>query len=180
MKRGQGGSSARVTGRWRKARRVPSDAAERGRGATFDNAPFQIRRKPSKAGALGRGGRLRALGVSARARECYGLGVVFARVALQGQARAQGCFVFVLSHVVYSAAPTTPSSPWRRVDATASEKTRTRTIENQRRAGRGGRAARQPRPTRSDRDKSQKTISRWSYTRGRRRTAARGGQPKNA
>ena len=33
-----------------------SDAAERGRGATFDNAPFQIRRKPSKAGALGRRG----------------------------------------------------------------------------------------------------------------------------
>ena len=56
MKRGQGGSSARVTGRWRKARRVPSDAAERGRGATFDSAPFQIRRKPSKAGALGRRG----------------------------------------------------------------------------------------------------------------------------
>ena len=115
-----------------------SDAAERGRGATFDNAPFQIRRKPSKAGALGRGGRLRALGVSARARECYGLGVVFARVALRGQARAQGCFVFVLSHVVYSAAPTTPSSPWLRVDATLlslqrREKPDPEPIENQRR-----------------------------------------------
>ena len=56
MKRGQGGSSARVTGRWRKARRVPSDAAERGRGATFDNALFEIRRKPSEAGALSTAG----------------------------------------------------------------------------------------------------------------------------
>ena len=64
-----------------------SDAAERGRGATFDNAPFQIRRKPSKAGALSTAGaalvlravlrhgrvRMRALLVS---------GFVFARVAL--------------------------------------------------------------------------------------------------
>ena len=45
-----------------------SDAAERGRGATFDNALFEIRPKLSKAGALGRGGLLRALDVSARAR----------------------------------------------------------------------------------------------------------------
>ena len=51
-----------------------SDAAERGRGATFDNAPFQIRRKP-KAGALGLGGLplccVRCSAMAARARECY-------------------------------------------------------------------------------------------------------------
>ena len=95
-----------------------SDAAERGRGATFDNAPFQIRRKPSKAGALGRRGLplccVRCSAMAAReSRDLFSLAS-----RSRGQARAQWCFVFVLSHVVYSAAPTTPSSPWLRVDAT--------------------------------------------------------------
>ena len=56
MKRVQGGPSARVTGALAKgaACSFPTPLSEA--VARFDNAPFQIRRKPSKAGALGRRG----------------------------------------------------------------------------------------------------------------------------
>ena len=95
-----------------------SDAAERGRGATFDNASSNpseavASRRPRPRGAA----LVRAVLCSAMAaRESRGLFSVASRSG--EQARAQWCFVFVLSHVVYSAAPTTPSSPWLRVDAT--------------------------------------------------------------
>ena len=114
-----------------------SDAAERGRGATFDNAPFQIRRKPSK----GRRPRPRGAALVLRAVLRHGRAskrvllvsvFVFARFAREDHTPLGW---FVLRHVVYSAAPITPSSPWLRVDATllslqiftASGKTRPRT-----------------------------------------------------
>ena len=112
-----------------------SDAAERGRGAIrqrpLPNPSEAVEsRRPRPPGAalvlraVLRHGRvrMRALLVS---------GFVFARVALGEPFKGS----FVLRHVVYSAAPITPSSPWLRVDATllslqiftASGKTRPRT-----------------------------------------------------
>ena len=114
-----------------------SDAAERGRGATFDNAPFQIRRKPSKGlrpRPPGAALVLRAVLRHGRASKSVLLvsGFVFARAALQGTSPRKDSFV--LRHVVYSAAPTTPPSPWLRVDATSQrrKKPEPEPIENQR------------------------------------------------
>ena len=139
-----------------------SEAAERGRGATFDNALFEIRRKPSKAGALDREGRLRALGVSARARRCYWSRDCFRSRRAPGNKPARSGVLFLfLSHVVYSAAPTTPSSPWLRVDATLQrrKKPEPEPIENQRqRLRQPCREAAPPHPQRSTRAK---TISQW-------------------
>ena len=69
-----------------------SDAAERGRGATFDNALFEIRRKPSEAGALSTAGAalvLRAVLRHGRASKRVLLvsGFVFARFAREDRAR---------------------------------------------------------------------------------------------
>ena len=72
MKRVQGGPSARVTGSLAKgaACSFPTPLSEA--VARFDNAPFQIRRKPSKAGALSTAGAalvLRAVLRHGRARQ---------------------------------------------------------------------------------------------------------------
>ena len=151
MKRVQGGPSARVTGSLAKgaACSFPTPLSEA--VARFDNAPFQIRRKPSKAGALGRRGLLRALGrIRACKIECYGLGVVFA-ASRSGEPRCKA---------VYSAAPITPPSPWSRSTGildTTSEKPDPEPIENR---------ASGPQPCRESSrppaaiDKSQ-TIAQW-------------------
>ena len=158
-----------------------SDAAERGRGATFDNAPFQIRRKPSK----GRRPRPRGAALVLRAVLRHGRAskrvllvsvFVFARFAREDHTPLGW---FVLRHVVYSAAPTTPSSPWLRVDATLlslqrREKPDPEPIENQRQRPSRSRAARQPRPTRSDREKPNDRVVVGS------RQKTNGGSPRAA
>ena len=140
MKRVQDGPSARVTGSLAKgaACSFPTPLSEAvARHSTTPSSKSAGSRL--KAGALSTAGaalvlravlrhgrvRMRALLVS---------GFVFARVALGEPFKGS----FVLRHVAYSAAPTTPSSPWLRVDATLlslqrREKPDPEPIENQRR-----------------------------------------------
>ena len=143
-----------------------SDAAERGRGATSTtpsskSVAVESRRPRPRGAALV----LRAVLRHGRASKSVlsVSGFVFARVALRGPPPTR--MVCYVRHVVYSAAPTTPSSPWLRVDAaTAFEKPDPEPIENQRQRPSRSRAARQPRPTRSDRQQKPKQCHSNKHT----------------
>ena len=149
MKRVQGGPSARVTGSLAKGAAcsfpTPLREAVARHSTTPPSKSVGSRREPAPSAAEG----VSAHSAYPRVQESAMVSGLFSLASRsRRQVRARNGFVFVLSHVVYSAAHTTPSSPWLRVDATLqrSKNPNPNPLKISASGSSGSRAARQPRP----------------------------------